>query len=340
MFHVFITLSRAHSADGTKGKEGYLIGSPHQLHPPVMFHLYCPSFHFRSLLQQMLETAVCIYCSGLLGNKMIHWFGCSPFTPGAIWPLLYMCRRWRLPSLTPPPQTSQHFFWKEFVFAPVKSKSLKKCTCGLQLFVLYEETSVCFRICVELACLLCKILIAHCIYEGSWKRWSRRPDEKCIWSPHRPTSQRADAVSPLFSVLVLWMNYLISSFPFSQPHPLTSLTCSVRKTPNHSVSAVELSYAEAVTWTVFHRFQGRGFYGDGYWVVMLTTVVGPALPPNPNLPPNPTPHRSTPLPPQWKMWYSFGEVCFCRIPGFWRKIISPVSIWPSLCWLQWIKALK
>lgn len=41
--------------------------------------------------------------------------------------------------------------------------------CGLQLFlfVLYEETSVCFRICVELACLLCKILIAHCIYEGS-----------------------------------------------------------------------------------------------------------------------------------------------------------------------------
>lgn len=68
------------------------------------------------------------------------------------------------------------------------------------------------------------------------------------------------------------------NFPFSQPHLLTSLTCRVRKTPNHSVSAVEILYSEAVTWTVFHRFQGRGFYGDGYWVVMLTTVVGPALP--------------------------------------------------------------
>lgn len=144
-------------------------------------------------------------------------------------------------------------------------------------------------------------------------------------TPPHCSPRRSDAVSPLFSVLVLWMNYLISSFPFSQPHLLTSWTCSVRETPNHSVSAVEVSYAEAVTWTVLHRFQGRGFYGDGYWVVMLTTVVAPTLPP---------PH------PQRKMWYSFGEVCFCRIPGFWRKIISPVSIWPSLCWLRWIKALK
>lgn len=67
-------LSRAQSADGTIGQEGYFIGSPHQQH--VQFHppmsaitVYCPSFHFILLLQQTLETAVCIYCSGLSGNK-------------------------------------------------------------------------------------------------------------------------------------------------------------------------------------------------------------------------------------------------------------------------------
>lgn len=74
--------------------------------------------------------------------------------------------------------------------------------------VLYEEMSVCFRIRVELACLLCKILIAHCIYEGSLKRRSQRPDEKCfsMFKEHprpRTPQRRADAVSPLFSVLVL-----------------------------------------------------------------------------------------------------------------------------------------
>lgn len=50
----------------------------------------------------------------------------------------------------------------------------------LAIFCFVWETSVCFRISVELACLLCKILIAHCIYEGSSKRRSLRPDEKCF----------------------------------------------------------------------------------------------------------------------------------------------------------------
>lgn len=226
----------------------------------------------------MLETAVCIYCSGLLAKQNDSRIWLQPLYTRCYLTLAYMCRWWRLPSLAPPGPVSD--FFKQFVFAPVRSKSLKKNVCAACNFVLYEETSVCFRICVELACLLCKILIAHCIYEGALERGDLRDLMKNVFEtppPPPPPSQRADAASPLFSVLVLWMNYLISSFPSSQPHPLTSLTCSVRESPSHGVSAVEVSYAEAVTWTVFHRFQGRGFYGDGYWVVMVTTVVDPAL---------------------------------------------------------------
>lgn len=198
------------------------------------------------------------------------------------------------------------------------------------LFVLYEETSVCSRICVELACLLCKILIAHCIYEGSWKRRCQRPDEKCF-----STYMKSPLPTAPHGVLMLCLRCSLCSccewITWYPVFPSLNPTCwpvwrvvSVK----HQTTASQgwrFRMPKLLTWTVLHRFQGRGFYGDGYWVVMLTTVVAPTLPP---------PH------PQRKMWYSFGEVCFCRIPGFWRKIISPVSIWPSLCWLRWIKALK
>lgn len=135
-----------------------------------------------------------------------------------------MCRR-----CPPPPHSSRASsvtnssqFWKNLFCTCNNPNGKNVCEVCNFLFVL--EMSVCFRVFVELDYLpACKILIAHCIYEGSLKTWSLRPDEKCfsIWNP----SQRADAVSTVLCVSVV--NELPDIQFFSScppPNLLTRLT--------------------------------------------------------------------------------------------------------------------
>lgn len=69
------------------------------------------------------------------------------------------------------------------------------------------------------------------------------------------------------------------------------------------------------------------FRGRFFWWWLLSCDVDHCRSPHP-----PTPSQ--------KMWYSLVKYVFVGYKGFGGEIISPVSIWPSLCWLQWIKRLK
>lgn len=78
---------------------------------------------------------------------------------------------------------------------------------SLQLFICIGCVCMFQDICwIELlACLFCKILIAHCIYEGSLKKWNHdlwdlmKNASVCLWNP----SQRADDVSTVLGVSVV-----------------------------------------------------------------------------------------------------------------------------------------
>lgn len=135
------------------------------------------------------------------------------------------------------------------------------------------------------------------------KKWSEdflRPDEKCFCMYMKP-QHSVLMMCPLFSVLVLWMNYQIYCF-FFLPYPSylpdivdTKFTrgsnCIHRITNRLSVEQhctatpdyfflIALSSVgfvrRAIMWSDLHL---GNFLGNGYWVVMLSTVVCP-LPPN------------------------------------------------------------
>lgn len=114
-------------------------------------------------------------------------------------------------------------------FAPATIQILEN-VCELATLFFVIDISVCFCWIEVLACLLCKIMIAHCIYEGSWKRWKHY-----LWDLMknlRYVNELRHSVlmmCPLYSVLVLWMNYQISSFS-SLTFPLWSSTCPTQDT--------------------------------------------------------------------------------------------------------------
>lgn len=135
---------------------------------------------------------------------------------------------------------------------------------------------------------------------------------------------------PLFSVLVLWMNYPDIQFFFSYPatcpnvvdtrftrgsHCIHQTTmgrrfrCTVRpccKTLDYffliALSSVGF-VCQAIMWSDLHL--GKSV-GNGYWVVMLSTVVAP-------LPASVILSRSC---------------MFCRIQGFWGKSSVPSAFDP------------
>lgn len=208
-----------------------------------------------------------------------------------------MCRR-----CPPPPHSSRASsvtnssqFWKNLFCTCNNPNGKNVCEVCNFLFVL--EMSVCFRVFVELDYLpACKILIAHCIYEGSLKTWSLRPDEKCfsIWNP----SQRADAVSTVLCVSVVnelpdiqffsscpppptcWPDSLKVVTVNTKPQWLSSFAALCGHAVRHWIIIfflIALSIVgfvcQAIMWSDFHS--GK-FLGNGYWVVMSSTVVAPS----------------------------------------------------------------
>jgi len=111
------------------------------------------------------------------------------------------------------------------------------------------------RVLVELkilACLFCKILIAHCIYEGSLKKWNRdlwdlmKKASVCIWNP----SQCADDVSTVIGVSVVNELPDIQFFtPFSLPLPVvdTSFTWG-----SNSVHEPQQVASDATLWAALY----------------------------------------------------------------------------------------
>lgn len=181
------------------------------------------------------------------------------------------------------------------------------------------DMSVCFRI---FACLFCKILIAHCIYEGSYKI------SETWWKMLQYVYEIPHSVlmmCPLFSVLVSWMNYQISSFfPLYLPNAVDTRSTRGSNCIHHSFHGTVRPYCktldcfflialssvgfvcQAIMWSDLHL--GKCL-GNGYWVVMLSTVV--AL-----LPASVILSRSC---------------MFCRIPGFLGGKSSVLSAFDPIC---------
>lgn len=133
------------------------------------------------------------------------------------------------------------------------------------------------------------------------KRGFLRPDEKCSCMYMKP-QHSVLMMCPLFSVLVLWMNYRIYRFVFFLPYPLyppsivdTKLTRGSNcispdhnglSVAQHCTAALDSFFlialssvgfvCRAIMWSDLHL---GNFLGNGYWVVTLSTVVCP-LPPN------------------------------------------------------------
>lgn len=98
-------------------------------------------------------------------------------------------------------------------------------------FLFVTDLSVCFRICVEiLACLFCKDIDSTLYLWRLFKdvkRWvvfwdlmKKRNASVCTWNPPHSVLM----MCPLFSVLVLWMNYRVYRFPSSLSICLTLST--------------------------------------------------------------------------------------------------------------------
>lgn len=112
-----------------------------------------------------------------------------------------------------------------FLFALAATIQILENVCELATLFFVIAISVCFCWIELLACLSCKIMIAHCIYEGSWKKgkhnlWDLMKNLRYV----NEICHSVLTMCPLYSVLVLWMNYQISSFS-SLTYPLWSFTC-------------------------------------------------------------------------------------------------------------------
>lgn len=146
-----------------------------------------------------------------------------------------------------------------------------------------------------------KILIAHCIYEGSLKMWTDELFFETWWKKemllyvYETPPHSVLMMCPLFSVLVLWMNYRVYRFPssliylpdvvntrFTQASnrightALCSHTVNTGFFPPSSLPCQSVGFVcQAIMWSDLHL---GNFLDNGHWVVMLSTVVCPSPP--------------------------------------------------------------